>query len=258
MREDYVPNEKYRNMFGVERNGYGCERVDLYLAQLEVAFKKIREDNRNLKRELTDQASAAQEDFSLQAPQPQPQPQPQPDPEAARQLAEHQEYIAWLQAQNRLLITQLSEQAYTQQQAATLLTQITALRSETGELRQHLQFRPPLGAEPAYGEEQQSLIGRVLVDAQSRAEETVRRAEQEAEAVTLKAQQRVEELQGELQRRQGELQRLQAEHQRVFSQLQTERQRIYSQLQGTYFALRNALKDTDTEYRQRGEEFAAG
>ena len=256
MKEDYVPNEKYRNMFGVERNGYGCERVDLYLAQLEVAFKKIREDNRNLKRDLAGQASA-QGDFSLQAPPPQPQLQPQPDPEAARQLAEHQEYIAWLQAQNRLLITQLSEQAYTQQQAAALLTQITALRSETGELRQQLQFQPPMGAEPAYDEEQQNLIGRVLVDAQSRAEETVRKAAQEAEAVTLKAQQRVEELQGELQRRQAELQRLQAEHQRVFSQLQTERQRIYSQLQGTYFALRNALKDTDTEYRQRGEEFAA-
>ena len=57
MKADYVPNEKYRNMFGVERNGYGMERVDLYLAQLEVAFKKIREDNRNLKRELSGRAS---------------------------------------------------------------------------------------------------------------------------------------------------------------------------------------------------------
>jgi len=52
--KNYMPNEKYRNMFGVELNGYGCERVDLYLAQLEVAFKKIREDKRSLERKLAD------------------------------------------------------------------------------------------------------------------------------------------------------------------------------------------------------------
>jgi len=87
MRDEYVPNEKYRNMFGVERNGYGMERVDLYLAQLEVAFKKIREDNRNLKRELSEQA------YPMQQPMPGPMQPPmqapiQADPDSARKLAE--------------------------------------------------------------------------------------------------------------------------------------------------------------------------
>ena len=61
MREDYLPSEKYRSMFGVERNGYGMERVDLYLAQLETAFKKIRESNRELKRELAARQAEADE-----------------------------------------------------------------------------------------------------------------------------------------------------------------------------------------------------
>jgi len=235
MREDYVPNEKYRNMFGVERNGYGCERVDLYLAQLEVAFKKIREDNRSLKRELADQAAAAaQGNFSLM---------PQPDPESAHRLAEQQEYILRLQAQlgeaqeqNRLLAAQLGgqnegmamSQAISQQQAAALIAQISALRGEADELRQQLRMQSPMVPE-ARDEDKQSLIGRVLIAAQAQAEETLRNAQQEAEAATRKAQQQVDEQQAELQRLQGE------------------RQRVYSQMQGAYYALRNVLKDREQE-----------
>jgi chromosome segregation ATPase len=265
MKEDYAPNEKNRNMFGVERNGYGCERVDLYLTQLEMAFKKIREDNRGLKQELAS-AAAQQQNFSLQA-------SAQPDPERERQLAESQEHITRLrlqlgeaQEQNRLLLTRLNEQAYTQQQTDALLSQIAALRSEADGLRKELRLQAaaPAFCEPAQDEEKQRMIGRVLIDAQAQAEETVRKATQEAEAVTQKAQQRVSERQAEVQRLQAEVQRLQTEHQRVFSHLQAERQRIYSQLQGTYHALRNALTDPMdpmdpmAEYRQRGEEFAAG
>jgi chromosome segregation ATPase len=251
MKEDYVPSEKNRNMFGVERNGYGCERVDLYMSQLEVAFKKIREENRGLKRDL------ANANYSLQPPQ--------PDLEKERQLAEQQEHILQLQAQlgelqeqNRHLLTQFSEQTHMQHQSSALLAQIAALRSEADELRQglRLQSASPAFSDPAQEEEKQRVIGRVLIEAQTQAEETVRKATQEAEAVTQKAQQRVNDQQIELQRLQADLQRLQAEHQRVFSHLQAERQRIYNQLQGTYHALRSALADPmDTGIR--GEDFAA-
>ena len=136
MREDYVPNEKYRNMFGVERNGYGMERVDLYLAQLEVAFKKIREDNRNLKRELAEQGGAQTQSLGLMPPQ---------DMSAVQ--AQQEQYIAQLQAQlaeqqaiNQHLAAQLSEQqdeAHSHGAAQTegLMAQITALRAEADMLR---------------------------------------------------------------------------------------------------------------------------
>jgi cell division septum initiation protein DivIVA len=57
MQEAYIPNEKYRGMFGLDASGYSCERVDLYLGQLETAFKKLLEINDELK-EQVEQAAA--------------------------------------------------------------------------------------------------------------------------------------------------------------------------------------------------------
>jgi len=259
MKDDYVPNEKYRNMFGVERNGYGMERVDLYLAQLEVAFKKIREDNRSLKRELSGQPAVHTQPMGLV----------QPEHDAAMHAAVQQQeaYIAQLQAQlgqeqeqshhmqaqmaemqeqNRLLLAKLGElsanQASAQPAAESLIAQINALRAEADELRQ--QLRRQAASTPAstlyqasaqagiLGEEQHSLIGKVLVEARQQAEETLRAAQQEADQLTRKTRQRVDEL-------------------------RAERDRVYSQLQGISFALRNVLRESGESEYKRGEEFAA-
>ena len=248
MKEEYVPNEKYRNMFGVERNGYGCERVDLYLAQLEVAFKKIREDNRSLKRDLAEQVMAApvgpapqqQQGFSLFPP----------ENELAAQLEQQGQYIMQLQAQlaeqqdrNQRLSAQLGHLSQMQQaqpgspQAAeALMAQIAALRSEADALRQ--QLRQQVAAPAAQvcqisEEEQQGLIGKVLVEARTQAEELVRTARQEADVMTRRARQKVDEL-------------------------RAEQERVHSQLQGISYGLRNILRESaGVDYQQRGEEFAA-
>lgn len=227
MREDYVPNEKYRNMFGVERNGYGMERVDLYLAQLEVAFKKIREDNRTLKRDLAESAV--------------PQGGLAPPPQAYEGLADQQELLQRLRAQlaeqqelNAQLHAQLAEQSdirsRLQNQTESLMGQINALRNEADDLRQRLRMQPPAPAfiEPPEDEKQQ-LIGRVLVEARATAEETVRAARQESDAILRRSKQRTEEL-------------------------RAEQERIYSQLQGVAYALRSVLRDGPDP--DRGEEFA--
>ncbi|MDR3313945.1 MAG: hypothetical protein LBS96_05760 [Oscillospiraceae bacterium] len=241
MREDYVPNEKYRNMFGVERNGYGMERVDLYLAQLEVAFKKIREDNRGLKRELAE-GGAAQ--GGLIAP-PQPEYAPQPGEHTAEQQELFQRLRAQLAEQQGLsaqLHAQLAEESDLRQrlqsQTESLMGQITALRGEADELRQHLRVQPgaapvaPAYAEAPYDdEEKQQLIGRVLVEARSTAEETIRAARQEADVILRKARQRTEEL-------------------------RAEQERVYTQLQGVAYALRNVLREGSDSEINRGEEFA--
>ncbi len=222
-----MPNEKYRNMFGVERNGYGMERVDLYLAQLEVAFKKIREDNRTLKRDLAESAV--------------PQGGLAPPPQAYEGLADQQELLQRLRAQlaeqqelNAQLHAQLAEQSdirsRLQNQTESLMGQINALRNEADDLRQRLRMQPPAPAfiEPPEDEKQQ-LIGRVLVEARATAEETVRAARQESDAILRRSKQRTEEL-------------------------RAEQERIYSQLQGVAYALRSVLRDGPDP--DRGEEFA--
>jgi len=244
MKEDYVPNEKYRNMFGVERSGYGCERVDLYLAQLEVAFKKIREDNRNLKRDLAGQAMGAppqqaQQGFSIFPP----------DNEMAAQLEQQGQYIMQLQAQlaeqqelarrQAAQMAQMAQAAQPQpgdpQAAEALMAQIAALRGEADALRRQLRTQSAPAA-PAYQiseEEQQGLIGKVLVEARAQAEAMVNAARQEAELMTHRARQKVD-------------------------QLRAEQERVHSQLQGISYGLRNVLRESaGAEYQQRGEEYAA-
>jgi len=246
MKEDYVPNEKYRNMFGVERNGYGCERVDLYLAQLEVAFKKIREDNRSLKRDLAagqQMAAPAQQGFSLFPP----------DNEMAAQLEQQGQYIMQLQTQlaeqqerNQRMGAQMAQMAQAGQQgdpqaAEALMAQIAALRGEADALRRQLctQSAPAAVGMPTASalqfseEEQQGLIGKVLVEARTQAEEMVRAAKQEADTMTYRARQKVD-------------------------QLRAEQERVHSQLQGISYGLRNVLRESaGAEYQQRGEEYAA-
>jgi len=245
MREEYSPNEKYRNMFGVERNGYGCERVDLYLAQLEVAFKKIREDNRSLKRELSEQAMAAPGGQDLFAQ----------NSEQAAQLEQQGQYIMQLQAQlaeqqerGQRLSAQLAQMSQMRQlgqigqaqppadpQAAeALMAQIAALRGEADALRQQLrQQSAPAAMYQGGEEEQQGLIGKVLVEARAQAEEMVRTAKQEADTMTSRARRRVDEL-------------------------RAEQERVQSQLQGISYGLRNILREgAGSEYQQRGEEYAA-
>ena len=244
MKEDYVPNEKYRNMFGVERSGYGCERVDLYLAQLEVAFKKIREDNRSLKRELSAQAMGvpagqAQQGFSIFAP----------DNETAAQLEQQGQYIMQLQAQlaeqqeqgrrQAAQMAQMALEAQAQpgdpQAAEALMAQIAALRNEADALRRQLrtQGAPAASAYQLSEEEQQGLIGKVLVEARAQAEAMVSAARQESELMTHRARQKVD-------------------------QLRAEHERVHSQLQGISYGLRNVLRENaGAEYQQRGEEYAA-
>ncbi|MDR2525102.1 MAG: hypothetical protein LBC83_02740 [Oscillospiraceae bacterium] len=213
MREDYVPNEKYRNMFGVERNGYGCERVDLYLAQLEVAFKKIREDNRGLKHALAE-GGAAQ---SCGTPAPQP----------VSYAGAESEIVAQLQAQ---LAEQNDLRQRMQGQTENLMAQITALRGEADELRQRLRGGAQgYPAEPGAlegGDAQ--LIGRVLLEARATAEETVRAARLEADGILRKARQRTEEL-------------------------RAEQERAYAQLQDIAYALRNVLRDGPEDIKRGEE-----
>jgi small-conductance mechanosensitive channel len=242
MKEEYVPNEKYRNMFGVERSGYGCERVDLYLAQLEVAFKKIREDNRALKRDLAGQAMGAQpgqapQGFSLFPP----------DSEMAAQLEQQGQYIMQLQAQlaeqqelgrrqagQRAQVSQMQQRAADPQVNEALMAQLAALRGEADALRQ--QLRQQAAPAPVYQiseEEQQGLIGKVLVEARAQAGGVVRAARQESETMMRRARQTVDEL-------------------------KAEQERVHSQLQGISYGLRNILRESaGAEYQQRGEEFAA-
>jgi len=255
MKDEYVPSEKYRNMFGVERNGYGCQRVDLYLAQLEVAFKKIREDNRSLKRDLAaGMAPAApqqaQQGFGLFPP----------ESEMAAQLEQQGQYIMQLQAQlaeqqdrNQRISAQMAQMAQMHQQiqqaqpgdpqaAEALMAQIAALRGEADALRQQLRRQ---AAAPAMGvvqpapyqiseeEQQQGLIGKVLVEARAQAEAMMSAAKQEADTMTRRARQRVDEL-------------------------RAEQERVQSQLQGISYGLRNILRENaGAEYQQRGEEYAA-
>jgi len=217
VKDNYVPSEKYRNMFGLERNGYGCERVDLYLAQLEVAFKKIREDNRALKQGISESPAGFP---------PPPMPAPMPDPRQQEYIASLQSQLAELQEQNRQLGAQLMDRSEgANQQMATLMSHITALRGEADELRRQLRAQQaaaqsapiPVYAEPAPRYDGDvSLIGQVLVEARACAEETVRKAQQEAEETTRKA-------------------RLQLDA------INAEYQRIFSQLQSAYDALRCAL-----------------
>ena len=241
MREEYTPNEKYRNMFGLERNGYGCERVDLYLAQLEVAFKKIREDNRNLKRDLAEQAAQPQAQGFTMFP---------PENELAAQLEQQGQYIMQLQAQlaeqqergqrlqgqlaqAAMQMAQMQQQSTDPQVAEALMAQLAALRGEADALRQQLRQQQ---AAPAYQlgeEEQQGLIGKVLVEARLQAEELVRTAKQESDTMMRRARQKVDEL-------------------------RTEQERVHSQLQGISYGLRNVLRESaSAEYQQRGEEFVA-
>jgi cell division septum initiation protein DivIVA len=234
MREDYVPNEKYRNMFGIERNGYGMERVDLYLAQLEVAFKKIREDNRSLKRELTER------------PQLPPMgAQPGGMESGGMPYAAQEQYIAQLQLQlaeqqeqNQRLMAQFGEAGLLApvqpQQTEDLMEQISALRTEADELRQQLRRQP---AAPAYSpaeDNRQDLIGKVLVEARAQAEETRRAAKQEADQMIRKARQQVDDL-------------------------RAEREKIHAQLQTTCYALRDLLREAggELDYKQRGDDFAS-
>jgi len=266
MREDYIPSEKYRNMFGLERNGYGCERVDLYLAQLEVAFKKIREDNRNLKRDLAGQGpTGGQLSMEQAAPggsasvaQTQGFSMFPPESELATQLEQQGQYIMQLQAQlaeqqerSRHLQGQLAQAIQAaqaaQMQAAqadpqateALLNQLAALRAEADALRQQLRQQQP--AVPAAApmaqpgeEEQQNLIGKVLVEARAQAEEMVRAARQESDSVTRAARRKVDEL-------------------------RAEQERVTGLLQGISYGLRNVLRESaGAEYQpQRGEEYAA-
>ncbi|MDR1927855.1 MAG: hypothetical protein LBQ33_04360 [Oscillospiraceae bacterium] len=224
MREDYVPNEKYRNMFGVERNGYGMERVDLYLAQLEVAFKKIREDNRAMKRELTEQGNR-------QAAAGGSAPPAQESAEAFQrlhmQLAEQRELNSRLQA----ALAEQNSHPGMQSQTEALMAQITALRGEADELRQRLRQQPAAPYGELCEEDKQQLIGRVLVDARAAAEETLRAARQEADQLLRKSRQRAEEL-------------------------RLEQERIMSQLQGLSYALHNVLREGADADLKRGEDFA--
>ncbi|MDR2646570.1 MAG: hypothetical protein LBB67_00355 [Oscillospiraceae bacterium] len=240
MREDYVPNEKYRNMFGVERNGYGMERVDLYLAQLEVAFKKIREDNRGLKRELTEQTARAQSAAGLMPPVQMPEIA-QPIPGQTELLARLQQQLQEQRQQNTALLAKLAEQddlrSRMQSHTDGLLQQIAALRSETDDLRQRtrIQQQPaaqmPVMHESAFDDGKEQLIGKVLIEARATAEQTVRDARMEAEQILQGARTRVEEL-------------------------RSEQERIQSQLQSVAYALRHVLRDgADTNIR-RGDEFA--
>jgi len=247
MKEDYLPNEKYRNMFGVERSGYGCERVDLYLAQLEIAFKKIREDNRNLKRDLSElsvqqelsQAAAPAQGFSFLPP----------DNELTAQLEQQGQYIMTLQAQlaeqqerGQRLAGQLAQMSQLRQpgpgdpQATeVLMAQIAALRGEADALRQQLrqQAAPAAPVFQIGEEEQQVLIGKVLVEARAQAEEMVRAARLESDTMLQRARRKADEL-------------------------RAEQERVHSQLQGISYGLRSILRESaGAEYQQRGEEFAA-
>jgi len=177
----------------------------------------------------------------------------------AAQLEQQGQYIMQLQAQmaeqqeqGRRQAAQMAQMAQAAQaaqlqpgsdpQAAeALMAQIAALRGEADALRRQLrnQSAPAPAIVPAASvyqiseEEQQSLIGKVLVEARGQAEEMVRAARQEADTMTHKARQKVD-------------------------QLRAEQERVHSQLQGISYGLRSILRENaGAEYQQRGEEFAA-
>ncbi|MCL2531854.1 MAG: hypothetical protein FWE40_06835 [Oscillospiraceae bacterium] len=229
--KDYAPNEKYRNMFGVQRQGYGMERVDLYLAQLEVAFKKIREDNRNLKRELAGREGGA----ALL---------PSDDPAAAQQAQQQEHYIAQLQQQlaaeqeqSRRLHEQLAHAANVPAPAPVdssgeLHRQLQAAHQEIEYLRHQLNQQ----ASDNTGDYEQDMhcIAKTLIDARRQADDTLLGAEQEARRIaaeiTSKAQQDAEAA-------------LQTARRRL-EELNAERDRVFSQLQGISHAVRNVLRDS--------------
>jgi len=268
MREDYVPSEKYRNMFGIERNGYGMERVDLYLAQLEVAFKKIREDNRSLKRE-----------FSAQ-----PQPQPAAPDALMQQLTAQEQYIAQLQAQlaeQQELLAQLNESsAPAPRQDEQLLTQMEALRAEADDLRHQLRRQaaapssapqpqypaaPRFDAQDAAAQDiREEVIGKVLVDARTHAEEIRHAAKLEAEQTLLAAKQHADQTvmaakqqanQTVAGAKQHADQTIAAAQQQVDA-LRTEKERTHTQLQEISYALRGVLRLSEPEFAPRSEGFA--
>jgi len=222
MKADYVPNEKYRNMFGVERNGYGMERVDLYLAQLEVAFKKIREDNRNLKRELSGRA------------------QPPPNTAAPGGTLQQEHFIAQLQNQlhgeqekNHHMHQQLQEMQARLADAKghagaaapgaaneQLVAQLNALRSEADYLRQ--QLRQSAVVAPGYSASMdvdvKDIMNKMLGEARQKAAEITTNAQKDADQIVRKARQRVDEL-------------------------RIERDRVCAQLQGIAHSVRSALNE---------------
>jgi len=259
MKEEYVPREKNRSMFGGEPNGYICQRVDHYLMQLEVWFKKIREENRSLKRQLAD-LQAAQE-AAPESPAPAGQ-EPQgfsfvpPENELSAQLEQQGQYIMQLQAQlaeqqerNQRLAGQMAQMSQMarlqqiQQPAAdpqadeALAAQLAALRGEADALRQQLRQQQAVPVSVYQGgsgeEEHHGLIGKVLVEARAQAEEMVRAAKQESDTMVQRARRKVDEL-------------------------RAEQERVHSQLQGISYGLRNVLRESaGAEYQQRGEEYAA-
>jgi len=223
--KDYVPNEKYRNMFGVQRQGYGMERVDLYLEQLEVAFKKIREDNRSLKREL-----AGREGGAVFA-----QPNA-PDPAAAQQqdfyIAQLQQQLAVMQEQNHRLQEQL--QAGAPADSNDLRMQLHAAHAELEHLR-HQANTPSYDSINNSGyEEDLHCIAKTLVDARRQADDTLRCAEQDAHRIAAEITGRAEQEADAM---------LQKARRRV-EELTTERDRLFNQLQGVAYAVRNVLRDT--------------
>jgi len=295
MREDYVPNEKYRNMFGIERNGYGMERVDLYLAQLEVAFKKIREDNRNLKREFSAHAAAPGMQPTSMAPAMMP-----PD-SAMQQLAAQEQYITQLQVQLAEQQEQAQRLAAQLREAGTqaprpddqLLEQMTALRAEADELRRQLrrQTAPqqmpgaqipgaPIYPEaplmtPPVPDNRQDIIGKVLVDAQAQAEEIRRTSQMEAEQAILIAKQSADQTilaarqtadQTMAAAKHSAEQATQAANQQAaqtvagakqqLDALRAEKERIHTQLQEISYALRGVLRLGENDTAQQGDKFA--
>lgn len=285
MREDYVPNEKYRNMFGIERSGYGMEPVDVYLAQLEVAFKKIRADNRNLKRE-----QSARESMGIAAAGIAPAMARLPE-NAAQQLAAQEQYIAQLQAQlaeqqhgyaeqqrrladlteqNHRLAAQLQEATTPARPDEQLLQQMEALRTEADELRRQLrrqvagQYQETPRAAAADSDLRQDMIGKVLVGAQAQAEEIRRAAQLEADQSVFAAKQSAD--QALLAAKQTAEQTMQAANQQAEQAVQAasrqvdalcaEKERIHARLLEISYALRGVLRLSENGEIQRGEDFA--
>jgi len=221
--KDYVPNEKYRNMFGVQRQGYGTERVDLYLAQLEVAFKKIREDNRSLKRELANReggAVLAPSEDSAAAPQ------------HEHVIAQLQQQLAAEQEQSRRLHEQLHGNMPADN--SDLIMQLHAAHAEIEHLRRQASVPPSYDAvSDGYAEDLQC-IAKTLVDARRQADDTLRCAEQDARRMAAEITGRAEQEADAM---------LQKARRRV-DELKAERDRLFNQLQGVAYAVRNVLRDT--------------
>jgi vacuolar-type H+-ATPase subunit H len=219
--KDYVPNEKYHNMFGVQRRGYGMESVDLYLAQLEVAFKKIREDNRALKRELVNREGGAAflPGDALTAPQ-------------DHYIAQLQQQFAAEQAKTRQLQEQLHAVA-APADTGELHGQLQAAHNEIDYLRHQLSQQPVDNTN--HYEQDMQCIAKALVDARRQADDTLRCAEQDARRIaaeiTGKAEQEAEAMLQKARRRAEEL--------------KTERDRIFSQLQGISYTVRNVLREAN-------------